>query len=410
MLKIKGNAAVGFIAILVALTGTSAMAHHHGIDRGVTVLTPEKIEWGLSLYNGPNGTVYLLGLDGRLVNQWGTPDEQIRWAKPVFDDRGDILALTGDVFVPGYNIPVPDKMVQFDVDGNRFFEWGNFELSRAEFLALHHDMQRLPNGNTLIICLAIVNEPSISPDNTLLDDCLIEVDWSGNIVWEWYTFEHFVEFEFTDEARQLISDAGGDWAHANSVSIIPQNDHSDPAFTPGNIMVSYRQLNTIIIIDRQSGQIVWKLGPNDNKTIGQHHAHMIEQGRPGAGNIIAFDNGLTAGYPPVSRPFSQVVEINPITRAIVWRYNASYSGFAVWDFYSPIISGAQRLENGNTMITEGTKGRLIEVTTDGELVWEYYNPFYESSTGPSGREVKEYSIFRAYRMPLFWGWPTTPPG
>ena len=230
-----------------------------------------------------------------------------------------------------------------------------------------------------------------------------------NIVWEWYTFEHFDEFGFTDEARQLISDAAGDWAHANSVSIIPENDHNDSRFTPGNIMVSYRQLNTIIIIDRLSGQIVWKLGPNDSKTIGQHHAHMIEQGRPGAGNIIAFDNGMSAGFPAVSRPFSQVVEINPITKAVAWRYNAAYSGFQIWDFYSPIISGAQRLENGNTMITEGTKGRLIEVTADGELVWEYFNPFYDTSTGPSGREVKNYSIFRAYRMPLFWGWPTDPP-
>jgi hypothetical protein len=406
MSNIKGKLLAGLIAIFAALSTSSLMAHPGG--RGLTELTPDKVEWGLTFFRAPDFTVYLLGMDGHVVNQWGTPADEIIWAKPVFDPRGDILTLTGVVDVPGYAIPLPYKMAQYDVDGDLFFEWNNFELERGEFAALHHDMQRLPNGNTLVICLAIVDEPGIS-DKTLLDDCLIEVDWAGNVVWEWHTYEHFDEFNFSDEAKQMISEFAGDWAHANSVNIIPENQHSNPIFTPGNIIVSYRQLNTVVIIDRLSGEIVWKLGPNGSPTIGQHHAHMIEQGRLGAGNILIFDNGLAGGFPPVSRAFSRVLEVDPTTKSSIWQYNSTYSGFQPWDFFSPIVSGAQRLENGNTVITEGTKGRLFEITPEGELVWEYFSPYYDTVLGGGGHEYKDYTVFRSYRMPLFWGWPTTPP-
>ena len=403
MLKIKGTALVGLVTLLIALTTSSV--HAQSANRGLLSWVPEKIDWGLSAYNGPNGTYYLLALDGTIINQWGTLEDQILWAKPIFDPNGDILALTGVTIIDGYLIPLPYKMAQYDVNGNLFYEWDNFELERSEFAALHHDMVRLENGNTLVICLSIANVPEISP-KTLLDDCLIEVDWEGNVVWEWHTFEHFDEFGFTDEQKQMISDFAGDWAHANSVSIIPPNTHSDPAFTPGNIMVSYREINTVVIIDRQTGEIVWTLGPTNSPMIGQHDAHMINADRPGGGNILLFDNGLRAGFPRVSRPFSQVLEIDPVTKQVVWRYNAVMSGRPQWDFFSPIISGAQRLVNGNTMITEGTKGRLFEVTQDGEIVWDFLNPHVDDgSLGPTGRPIQDYSVFRAYRMPLFWGWP-----
>jgi hypothetical protein len=118
---------------------------------------------------------------------------------------------------------------------------------------------------------------------------------------------------------------------------------------------------------------------------------------------MAFDNGLQAGYPPQSRAFSRVVEIDPATRKVIWRYDATYSGLPQWDFFSPIISGAQRLDNGNTLITEGTKGHLFEVAPSGEIVWSYWSPFFEVNPGPTEAGVKNHSIFRAYRMPRWWG-------
>jgi len=65
-----------------------------------------------------------------------------------------------------------------------------------------------------------------------------------------------------------------------------------------------------------------------------------------------------------------VIEINPATREVVWSYEETPS----LALFSPIMSNAQRLWNGNTMITEGISGRLFEVTPEGEVVWEYVNP------------------------------------
>ena len=78
---------------------------------------------------------------------------------------------------------------------------------------------------------------------------------------------------------------------------------------------------------------------------------------------LVFDN---LGYKGKSR----VIELDPLTQEIVW----SYSGSHERPLYSNFLGSCQRLPNGNTLITESTRGRAIEVTADGEAVWEYFNP------------------------------------
>ena len=63
-------------------------------------------------------------------------------------------------------------------------------------------------------------------------------------------------------------------------------------------------------------------------------------------------------------------------------------------FYSPFVSSAQRLPNGNTLICEGSEGRLLEVTAYHELVWEYHSP--HRSLGNMNM------VYRAYRAPYDW--------
>lgn len=128
--------------------------------------------------------------------------------------------------------------------------------------------------------------------------------------------------------------------------------------------------------------------------IGQHHAHMIPKGLPGEGNILVFDNGGLAGYPMALRGYSRVIEFNPVTLDPAWEYKDLEGSMFIPSgddhlFFSYFISGVQRLPNGNTLITEGAIGRLIEVTPDNEIVWEY-------SLWGHG------SIYRAYRVPPEW--------
>jgi hypothetical protein len=127
-----------------------------------------------------------------------------------------------------------------------------------------------------------------------------------------------------------------------------------------------RHLHRIFIIDRDSGDIVWQWG--EGELLGQHQPTMLSNG-----NILLFDNG----WGPPMRGWSQVLEMAPASGEIVWRYRTD----PATDFWSPVGSGAQRLPNGNTLICAmnwSEPGRLFEVTPEGDIVWEYWNPEGES--------------------------------
>jgi hypothetical protein len=210
----------------------------------------------------------------------------------------------------------------------------------------------------------------------------------------------------------------GDWMHMNSISWLGSNrhyDNGDARFHPDNIIWDGRQTNITAIIDRKTGKIVWQLGPYFTATqslrkigqiIGQHHAHMVPRGLPGEGNILLFDNGGAAGYGArnpgapsgvdnARRDFSRVLGIDPISLEIIWQYPAPAPGPGGNRLYSGFVSSAQRLPNGNTLITEGNGGRIIEVTPRHEIAWEYVSPYYH-------RVLKINLVYRAYRYPYEW--------
>ena len=309
--------------------------------------------------------------------------------------------------VPGKGV---EALVQLSWDGE--IEWSSGALLEPEDCATaarqHHDWQREGNpvgyyapgqdfvehGDTLILAAAILDCPEICADAPLVDDIIYEVDWEGNPTgFEWHARHHLYEFGFDESARDFIlhpkayeKPVGAwphfDWVHANTVSVLGENkwysEDGDERFHPDNIMFNFRQAGILGIISRETGEVVWRVGPDyDEGTpehglgpiIGAHQAHMIPQGLPGEGNVLVFDNGGASGYggdigyPRYTRKYSRVLEFNPVTLEIVWEYTAE-------DFYSAVISGAQRLPNGNTLICEGLESRIFEVTPDKEIVWE----------------------------------------
>jgi hypothetical protein len=212
-----------------------------------------------------------------------------------------------------------------------------------------------------------------------------------------------------------------DWLHSNSVSYVGPNrwyDDGDERFHPDNIIWDSRDTNTIAVIDRKTGGFTWRIGPDYTRPkyrmigqiIGQHHAHVIPRGLPGEGNILVFDNGGFAGYgasnpgSPIGeynavRPYSRVLEIDPVALKPTWEYSARTAGFCYHHhhvFYSPFISSAQRLPNGNTLICEGDTGRIFEVTMEQETVWEFVLP--PTVNGQCGIGYS----YRAYRVPYEW--------
>ena len=150
----------------------------------------------------------------------------------------------------------------------------------------------------------------------------------------------------------------------NTVQVLPENKWfkaDDQRFKPGNILLAARNMSTIFIIDRQTGEVVWQYsGDYKGGLSGVHEPQMIQPGLPGAGNILIFDNGRKKH---VGQSF--VLEIEPVNRGLVWKYDVGAT------FFSRIAGSQQRLPNGNTLISEDDQGRVFEVTPKGEIVWEY---------------------------------------
>lgn len=370
--------------------------------KGVTIWDPFRAQNGYTFISAPDGTARLIGMFGEVAQTWTAPaNDSLLVKMPILASAGHILAFRGGVSVPGYPRKRGSIITEYDFFNQNVWEYtAPAAIDVFPFGGFHHDMRRLDNGNTLALASILVDGTFIS-DKQLIDDCILEIDASGKLVWAWYTWQHFAEFGFSDTARQQIWARGGDWAHANAVTVIPSNTLGDARFTPGNLVISYRDLNTIIVVDKASGLIVWKSGPNDSATIGQHFPYMIPLGLEGAGRILAFDNGGFGGYPEVFREYSRVLEIDPLTNTVPWGYSAARSGVQNWSFFSPFISSAQRLAAGNTLIVEGTKGRIFEVTRSGEIVWEYMSPFSEQRPDIGGLVIDQ-NVYRAFRLPIFW--------
>ncbi|MBI3964100.1 MAG: aryl-sulfate sulfotransferase [Chloroflexi bacterium] len=162
---------------------------------------------------------------------------------------------------------------------------------------------------------------------------------------------------------------GDEWTHGNAVVELPD----------GRLALSFRNTSMVVFVDRETGELVWKLGAPPLS--GQHAPTPLPNG-----NLLIFDNG--PHRLDESLPFSRVIEVDPTTKEIVW----TYQDRPLSNFFSPRISNAQRLPNGNTLICEGWFGRLFEVTADGQTVWEYVSPYFGDS--PRGHVNH---VFRAYR-------------
>lgn len=182
---------------------------------------------------------------------------------------------------------------------------------------ISHDADRLPDGNTLIAYGAY---------DTAADPQVKEVDASGKRVWSWYAKDIFFGGNYSS-----ISDEG--WTHTNAVSRLEN----------GNTLVSLRNFDFIAEVNHD-GKLVRKIG--EGLLEAQHDPLVLPNG-----------NILLANH---ARP-NQILELDT-TGAVIWR-------FPVPDRASMPVRDANRLANGNTLITEAD--RIVEVTPAKEVVWEF---------------------------------------
>ncbi|GLK60293.1 MULTISPECIES: aryl-sulfate sulfotransferase [Azotobacter] len=392
---------------------------------GVTRYDPGKAWHGHVLFAALDQRSYLIDLEGRVVNRWDYYGQPTALIDPAVNGgrKGHVLVRyelrrQQDPRALGNGLNV-HAIAELDWHGRPIWIWG--DQAPGGSARQHHDWQRLANGNTLLLANRLQRIPGFRLDESI-DDIIYEVDPQGRVVWQWLASEHLQEFGFTPEQLELVRNTEhADYLHLNNLKVLGPNkwhEQGDARFHPDNLIIDSREANFIAIVDKRSGKVVWNLGPNYprltrenqfsprlprpvDQLAGLHDAHLIPLGLPGAGNLLVFDNQGGSGYPPVHlgvMPGSRVLEIDPIDGQIVWQYSALDSGQPVWSFYSSFISSARRLPNGNTLIDEGMTGRIFQVTSDGEIVWEYISPYFGDFFGG----CRSNFVYRAQPVPFDW--------
>jgi hypothetical protein len=351
------------------------------VDESYTLISPFI---ALERFTIP-GKVYLLDLFGRPVHTWNTKYQPF-YSQLEKDGRlATVMIYPSDInSAPGGGLT--GIFQEIDWKGNVIWEYKN-EL-------MHHDFEVLPNGNIVFQVWEkipkkysdkIIGGYWQDVDHIVWGDALIEVDRSKKIVWSWHAYEHIPITKY----KLNSFTPKNEWTHGNSVRFLKEDTGRE------YFLLSLRHLNKVIKIEKKSGGIVWE--SPDGALSYQHDATFTPDG-----NVLVFDNGL---FREQKRPFlwSRVVEINPSSNEIVWEFNGGKSGPERAKFSSSIMSGAQRLKNGNTLITESINGHLLEVTNTGDVVWDFVNPYTTYSSGGLSNNI----VFKARRYrPEEIKWPS----
>jgi len=333
--------------------------------KGYTLLTP----------HGDQSS-YLIDMDGRVVHRWTFKHIHPGYGRLL--NNGNLLMTGSDVNLPDAPKDEPTKpplpfeqhvtrlggyhttLVEVDWNGDIVWEYEN----RCQ----HHDFYRFENGNTMV------------PEWVELPDDLHKKVRGGfkmprerlprllgddlvEVDKEGKEVRRLHIWKLLDPVKDPIypTTRRWEWTHVNSIDVNSK----------GDIVFSARNADRVAIIDADSGEIRWKF----DRTHGQHNTTWVNDK-----NIQVFDNGQVT---------SRVIEIDPETNEIVWTYH----GVPFSQFFSGHISGASRLDSGNVLVCEGTSGRLFEVNQASEVVWEWINPFVNNNK----RGEATVSIYRAHR-------------
>ena len=308
---------------------------------------------------------YLLNMAGEVVHEWELPG--LPGGYSYLLPNGNLFSATKTDDGPPFEGGAAGGLIR-EVDWN-----GNVVMEYQDDWQ-HHDFRKLDNGNIIYAAWEMMPKehservkggiPGTELPEGMVNDVLREVTPEGKLVWEWHAYDMDIEDHpiFPLNVRRV-------WAWMNTVCPLKN----------GDVLISFRQINSLVIIDGETKKLKWI--KRDDMWGGQHDAQMLENG-----NILLFANAINTAVP---HTHSFITEFNPDTNEVVWEYRDDPDTF----FYSHHISGVQRLWNGNTLICEGSFGRIFEVTPAGEIVWEFISPHFDKMF--NGQTVNW--VFRALR-------------
>jgi hypothetical protein len=338
-------------------------------EAGVVLYSKARAYRGYNIYcDRSSSSVVLMDMEGNTVHTWTYPDDKPRhWDHAVMLPNGDVLVIR-----KFYDV--------LKLDWNSNLIWRSKTDS-------HHELTPLPDGSVLVAA----RELHIHRGLRVRFPAIVRLDEAGREIGRWSTYDHLDDIKKAFDQRSFIDTildsliAEGidpetwepftaraesakaeidawplryDQFHLNTISIIPENPigEKDERFQAGNMLICFRNVNQIAVLSGDAAEVLWVWGEGELEW--PHHPTVVE-----SGNILIFDNGT-------KRKYSRLIELNPLTEELEWEY----VGDPPSSFFTPEKGSSQRLPNGNTLICEGDRGRCFEITRDGEIVWEWYNP------------------------------------
>lgn len=342
-----------------------------------------------SAYDGLNFVVsadapkaFVMDMKGNILHEWRKDFEQVwpetgahefapdvyktYWRRAYLLDNGELLAMFMNF-----------GLIKLDKDSNLLWAYKG---------GSHHDLFIGEEDNIYVLTREIKNHDglqieSMAFDKPVMEDFITVLTPSGKEVKKISLIDCFLNSDYAPLLEHIKVPV--DIFHANTIKLIDGSvAHSYPMFKKGHILVSMRNIHTIAVIDPEQEKVTWVA---TGMWKYQHEPRLLSNG-----HILVFDNrGGKDGK-------SRAVEFDPLTREIVW----SYQGDPAEAFYSREAGTIQRLPNGNTLITESENGRGFEVTKEGEIVWEFYNP---NRTGENSELIAAlYDVVRVDQAKLDW--------
>ena len=319
-------------------------------QRGVTLFDTKLAYNGYNIYTNDEDKVYLTDMRGKQINVWSLPGKNNCEYAELMPD--------GSVVVVCAN------------QGIARLDW-NSKLVWDHELRIHHDVELLPDGSYF----TLLRQRTKYKSRWVVFDSIIHVSPSGEVLQRWNSADnvqkiakfhapHPMEVAGEEEIRKnWKKNVRIDYYHMNTVQLLPETElgRKDHRFRAGNLIVCFRNVNLIAILDRSTMEIVWTWGPGQVEL--PHMPTMLTNG-----NILIYDNGT-------QRKYSRIVELEPLTGRIAWEYKATPPR----SFFSHWQGSAQRLPNGNTLICESTKAQVFEVTPEGKTVWKFWSPEVEKT-------------------------------
>ena len=349
--------AVAFVVVLLLVpAGVSAISHERtGLGPG-TVTEPA------------NGTTYV-AVQGFHFKGVGNPKKPARLVRADREARGSMITAGESEGVswfydvdplPNGNLLVtsttPSSTVVFELDPE------TDEQIWTETLDIEdtHDIDLLPSGRLLVANMREY-EDGVSDDRVFVYD-----RENDTVVWEYVFREHYPNTT-TGGFRE-------DWTHVNDVDRIGS----------GKYLVSPRNFDQAIVIDRETKEIEYRLGSDGN------HSTLYEQHNPdwlvsedGNPTMLVADSENDRVVEYERRSASEAEGVDPARTSTgpsgTWVRTWSVDGFN-WP------RDADRLPNGNTLVVDSLNHRVVEITPEGEVVWEFYASWgpYDAERGAKG--------------------------